>query len=314
MKVAAPTYSLKSSPFFRLRTKAKLAELLGVDRPSLLKAVGEKNSGMYREWVTRPKYPKSRHPILQHKPRRIQEPVGSLLALQERLHSLLSRIELPDYLHSARKGRSYRTNAAAHGSAGAAFRIDIKRFYESAQDTYVHRFFKDALECSPDVAHILTEIACFRRRLPTGSPLSPLISYHAYAPMFGEIAAVAHSIGATMTVYIDDIVLSGGAVAGGHVQQCADILRKYDLLGHKIEYFGKEQTRVITGLSVRDGRLGVTNKRHRKIRALREEFTRETDPVEKRRYGASLLGLLRESSSIDPSMLPIARRFEGELK
>lgn len=313
MNPRRPCYPVGASPFFRLRTKAKLAELLGTDRTNLLRAIGEKSSGAYREWETRAKYPRAKHPVLQHKPRRIQEPTGDLLLLQERLNTLLSRIELPEYLHSARKGRSYRSNASEHSERGAAFRIDIKRFYESAQDVYVQKFFLGVMQCSADVAHLLTEIACFRRRLPTGSPLSPLISFLAYAPMFDEIASIATSVGATMTVYVDDIVLSGGDVAGTHVHECASILRKYELIGHKIEYFHRDEIRVITGLTVDGKSLGVTNKRKRKIRALREELARETDAAEKRRYGASLLGLLRESSSIDPSMLLLASRLEAEI-
>jgi hypothetical protein len=131
--------------------------------------------------------------------------------------------------------------------------------------------------------------------------------------MFDEIASIATSVGATMTVYVDDIVLSGGDVAGTHVHECASILRKYELIGHKIEYFHRDEIRVITGLTVDGKSLGVTNKRKRKIRALREELARETDAAEKRRYGASLLGLLRESSSIDPSMLLLASRLEAEI-
>ncbi len=314
MRAVPAGHALNESPFFRLKNKAKLAELLGTDRKSLLLVVANKNKGTYREWDTAPRFPKSKHPDLQHKPRRIQEPTGALLHVQDRLNVLLSRIKLPDYLHSARKGRSYRTNAAKHIHAGDAFRIDIRRFYQSAQDVYVDRFFREVLECAPDVAHILTEIACFRRRLPTGSPLSPLISFLAYAPMFDEIYDLAISLGATMTVYVDDIVFSGGGTSGEHVHECGRILRKYELIGHKIEYFLDGQARVVTGLSVEAGRLGITKKRQRKIRALREEFERERDPVERRRYGDSLLGLLRESGGIDASMLPLAKKIEEKLR
>ena len=311
MKTQRNSYAFSASPFFRLRTKAKLAELLGVSRSALLQTVASKEAaGVYREWETRPKYPNSRHPVLKHKARRIQQPTGDLRELQDRLCELLARIDLPDYLHSARKGRSYRSNAIAHKGPGSAFRIDIKKFYESAQDRYVQRFFLDVMQCSPDVAHILTEVACFRRRLPTGSPLSPLISFLAYAPMFNRLNAIATSVGARMTVYVDDVVFSGISVSGDLIPPCMAIFREFELIGHKVAFFSGAEEKVITGLAVTASGLGITNKRRRKIRALMEERQRATDPAERKLYSNSLIGLLRESSSIEPSFLALARTVE----
>ncbi|WP_411888309.1 reverse transcriptase family protein [Hydrocarboniphaga effusa] len=298
-----------------MKTKAKLAVLLGVTKTELVKiskSTKLAGSGAYKEWETRPKFPNSKHPALVHKSRKIQEPVGLLRDVQDRASQLLSRINLPEYLHSARKGHSYRTNAAVHDGPGCAFRIDIKRFYESAQDTYVQRFFLERLECSPDVAHILTEITCFRRRLPTGSPLSPLISYFAYAAMFDRLAELANSVGARMTVYVDDVVFSGTNVTGDLIPACVKIMRDFELIGHKILFYSLGEERVVTGLSVSPSGIGVTNKRKRKLRALLEERALATDPEDKKLYTNSLIGLLRESGSIDPAYLPLARKFEME--
>lgn len=267
--------------------------------------------GIYKEWVTEPKYPFSSHPVLAHKPRNIQQPLGDLREVQNRVQTLLSRIELPTYLHSARKSKSYRTNAAAHLTSGAAFRIDIKKFYESASDVYVQKFFQARLKCSPDVSHFLTEIVCFRRRLPTGSPISPIISFFAYAEMFDQINEMAKKNKLSMTLYVDDIFLSGDGLEGKMVADVAKILRKYDLIGHKVAFYKPNKTRVITGVAVTNKTLSITHKRKRKIRALMEEMRSTTDPVIRATYKSSLIGLLRECSTFNSHYKAFANAVEG---
>ncbi|GHS71080.1 hypothetical protein EKTHUN627_18790 [Enterobacter kobei] len=49
--------------------------------------------------------------------RKIQEPIPQLKAVHKKIGVLLSRIELPPYLHSGRKKHSTLTNAKAHKQA-----------------------------------------------------------------------------------------------------------------------------------------------------------------------------------------------------
>jgi hypothetical protein len=154
--------------------------------------------------------------------------------VQRRLADLLSRLALPDYLHSTGKGCSYRTNAQCHQGSGRAFRIDIRKFYQNVHDAYVLRFFRDRMECSADVAHLLTELTCYQRHLPTGSPLSPVMSFLAYWQMFDELNDIAKSADLVMTVYVDDVVMSGPNAKGTLIPICKKIIKKYSLRGHKI--------------------------------------------------------------------------------
>ncbi|ALN79458.1 reverse transcriptase family protein [Lysobacter antibioticus] len=229
---------------------------------------------------------------------------------QRRLNSLLSRIELPDYLHSARKGRSYRTNAAAHSSAGRAIKVDIRQFYRSINDSYIHAFFRDVMECSPDVTHILTELASFERYLPTGSSLSPIVSFFAYWPMFDKLNSVASSVGAQMTVYVDDVVISGPGVSGSLIPICKRIMKDHGLRGHKVAYYHSGKTRVVTGVAVSPRGLSIPNKRLMKIRALRQEMDAAVDPATKALYKQAVLGQLREGSPLDPSFRTYSQAIE----
>src|SRR4051812_29293602 len=63
------------------------------------------------------------------KARAIQWPKRRLQAVHARVHTLLSRVEVPAYLYSAVKGKSYVSNAAAHDPMMPTVKIDIKKFF-----------------------------------------------------------------------------------------------------------------------------------------------------------------------------------------
>lgn len=303
-------YCQNQSPLFKLRSKKRLAQLLRVSVDDLQKL---STTGSYKLWITKPKYPGATHPSLAHKPRAIQEPKGRLAQAQKRIANLLARISLPDYLHSARKGRSYRTNALAHRGPHPAFRIDVEKFYESARNKHVFRFFRDELECSPDVSHILTSIACYETKLPTGSALSPILSFFAYRRMFDEINQLARAVDATMTVYVDDIVVSGAGATGHLIPLIKAVLKKYGLRGHKIVQWRRGDTKVITGMAIRDGQLRIPNKRWRKIRGLLSEYQRTDSHEDKAMYKSALLGQLREAGGLHAGFVDLARQLERDL-
>ncbi|MFM8330833.1 MAG: reverse transcriptase family protein, partial [Candidatus Methylumidiphilus sp.] len=231
---------------------------------------------------------------------------------QDRHTDLLTRIETTEYLFSAKKGRSYLSNAQSHIGSGQAIRIDIKAFYQNAKDRYVRRFFRDDMQCNPDVAHILTELICWNGCLPTGSPVSPIISFFAYRPMFDELHALALSIGAIMTVYVDDIVFSGENVEGTIIPKAKEIIKSHGLHGHKISFYRKNQPRVVTGVAVfPGGPLRIPHKRLRKIRVLEREFYSSIRPDEREIYRKALMGQYREGSRLEPGFLNKAKRLEN---
>src|SRR3546814_10238221 len=66
--------------------------------------------------------------------------------------------------------------------------------------------------CRADVAGILGDLCTFEGHLPTGSPLSPILAYYSYHDMWAEIAAFCTAKGYTLTVYVDDVTISGAKV------------------------------------------------------------------------------------------------------
>lgn len=309
MKRNFENYPITQSPLYRLKTKRKLAEILFTSVKVITAISVEK---VYRCWDTKSKYP-SDAVELRHKPRQVEQPSPGLAVLQRRAHDLLSRIELPEYLHSARKGRSYVGNALSHTGSGRAVRIDVRKFYRSASDKHIWLFYKETLKCSPDVAHLLTELTSYNRHIPTGSPLSPIISFFAYKPMFDALNALAAEIDAKMTVYIDDIVISGDSVDGKLIPKCKRVIKEFDLRGHKVAFFRKGAVRVITGAAVTSSGISLPHKRQRKIRALERELLKSNSTELRLLYLKAIVGQYREAKIFDSRFVAKAQSYADQL-
>lgn len=108
-------YKERESPFFRLRSKAKLASLLYVSERKL-KALTKANN----LYVTFPRRKASGGFRIINAPRE------DLKKVQARIASLLQRIAPPNFLYAPVAGRSYVDNAAAHLAAKSICLLDIE--------------------------------------------------------------------------------------------------------------------------------------------------------------------------------------------
>jgi hypothetical protein len=112
-------YTEKDSPFFRLRTKKKLADLLFTSTAKL-KAITQE-CGLYLAFQK----PKKNGGGM----RDIEAPRHDLKRLQKRIAELLQRIAPPDYLFAPVGGRSYVDNAGRHLGARAFRLLDLQDFF-----------------------------------------------------------------------------------------------------------------------------------------------------------------------------------------
>lgn len=74
------------------------------------------------------------------KARKIQKPLEKLELVHTRIASLLSRIALPEYLHSGKKKCSNVTNAKAHLNNEKMMTTDIKAFFPSTTRGMIFSF------------------------------------------------------------------------------------------------------------------------------------------------------------------------------
>lgn len=284
-------HHLKQSPFYKLKTKKKLADLLGQSLHDLQSLAKSNNN--YNTYSLSPKT-KLDHPYFLRKERHVQEVRPHLKRVHERILDLLKRISPPAYLHSATKGRSYRTNAEAHLSNAIIYKVDIKSFYESVSFGRVYHFFHSIMECSKDVAHLLTRLCVYNRHLPTGSCLSPILSFWVNISMFRSLAKYSKKHAFTMTLYIDDLTFSGDKITKGQCFEIDKIIASYGYKPHKQKHYANQKAKVVTGLALCGDRLDIPNKRRGKIRVLLEAIAREKNADKKTDLCNSIVGMTYE--------------------
>ena len=255
-------HNARDSQFFRLMSRKKLASLLFISQRKLQALALEqdlyfkfnkpKSSGGYRE---------------------INAPRDDLKAVQARIADLLQRLSPPDYLFAPVSGRSYVDNAAVHLGADSARLLDIEDFFPSCTGNKVIWFFRTWMQCSPDVAKIIKEIVTHEDSLPQGSPCSPILAYLCYVDMWDEISNIVRNAGCTLSVYADDLTISGKIVPEVTIWKIKKTLRRH---GHRYQ-INKERKKFIkpseiTGVILNHNKLDTPNRLHKKLYEIRREL------------------------------------------
>lgn len=267
-------YTLKDSPFYRLRTRRKLAAILQVSPQALIATLKEEQP-YQRRWKHKTD---KKLPMLKEEPplgeanhyRPIDIPFSDLKILQSRIATLLSRVTPPDWLFSPCKGRSYVDNAARHKGARAFWLLDIKDYFPSCTAQKLAHFFQADLQCSPDVGAILVQIATHRSCLPQGSPCSPILAYFCNLQMWSEIETIVEARGLTHSVYADDITVSGSIIYKVDIWNIKKSIRKH---GFQISK-EKEVSLIngpadVTGAIIDGSRLKLPNRQLKRLFELR---------------------------------------------
>ena len=201
MKRRHKRYPKHDSFLFRIRTKKILLRALLITNLEL-KIILKNGNNNYRKIINNGRV--CQVPINR-------ENGASLYKLHARIANLLSSIETPEYLFSSSRGKGYIDNARFHleNCNKRMVKLDIKKFFPSVKFSHIINFFKKSMECSHDVSTILAKLIVFNDFLPTGSPLSDRVSYFAHQDMFDEINKKAGDLGCKMSLWVDDIVISG---------------------------------------------------------------------------------------------------------
>lgn len=289
-------YPISQSPLYGLGSKQRLAKVIGIGRQEL-EALAELADN-YNAWTL----PQKERDVLAGfppgKPRNIQQPKPLLADVQSRIAILLGRIERPDFVYSAMKGLSYVHNARAHMNPHRAAKVDIKNFYPSVKQRSVKKFFERDLKCAADVAHLLARLCCADGALPTGSAVSPVLSYFACGPMFHRIREIARQHELEFTLYVDDMVFSGVRADRSLTRAVVAELKRHGFVGHKISHFRPNEAKIITGVAVHADRIDIPFKRQKRIRLFEQAFFGSEEPRKIRILGATLLGQYREGERL----------------
>ena len=309
-------------PLFKLQSKKKLFALLGI-RNSKVFSKQNKISSLTMPYVDVPK------------PRLI-EPSNSqnLKQAQKIIKNALQKINIPSYVFSGVKGKSYAGNAKYHLGVVNVFQTDLTAFFPNTKRDKVYRFFLDELQTSPDVAEILTNITTIdinktncdksaivsfltsknvkrMNHLISGSPTSTILAYFANHVMFDEIYNYANKQGVKMTVYVDDITFSSSnKISSKFKKSVLSIIRKH---GHmvslkKTESKDKRMAKCITGVIITpQGNIAVKNSlRHKTIIALRRY--KENPTIENKNVLRGYVNAARQvENGIYPSIMKLLK-------
>jgi hypothetical protein len=281
-------YTLEQSPFYKLESKAKLNKILGITMDLL--NYFRSSTVKYHEFKI--KINKYGFDILPEKQRLIEASNPALKQCQKRISDLLCRIQPPNYLYNPVKGRSSISNAAQHKDSRVVRCLDIKKYFPSSKDVRVYWFFNKVMKCSDDIAAILTKIATYNGHLPTGSPLSPIMSYFAHYDMWENIAALCAAENCILTVYMDDITISGVKVSEKLTSDIKKAISHVGLKHHKTKenhYIDKPAT--VTGVIIDKGKLKVPYDKMKKLMSLVNDIKSTTlTKAERLKLNSQILG------------------------
>jgi Reverse transcriptase (RNA-dependent DNA polymerase) len=284
-------YELDQSPFYCLRSQAKLAKLLWVGRDKLKSLTQSDYLFDCEENISTD----------SGKIRLLEKPRPDLKRVQKQIEDILKRIKCPNYLHNPKKGCSYISNAKVHVNANVVRILDIEKYFLSTPARRVYWFFHKKMKCSPDVAGILTKLLTFKDHLPTGSPSSPLLSYFAHMDMWEAINEIVERENCNLSVYMDDINISGDHVSDRLIWEVKKQLYRHGLRSNnkKEKHYAGNQSRRITGVIITSkGELKVPNRQHLKMHKIRKLLYSADKPEVQKKLIQRLKGMEAQAKQI----------------
>lgn len=197
------------------KTKPDLASILGVSAAFL-------TNTLYRSGVK--SYVDSHYhqfdiPKKSGGIRSISAPSDQLKDLQSRLSDLLldckTVIHFDDEVkctlsHGFEREKSIVTNARIHRGKKNVLNLDLEDFFGSFNFGRVRGFFisNKNFKLDPHIATVIAQIACYKNKLPQGSPCSPVIANLITNHLDIKLSKLAKRNGCSYTRYADDITFS----------------------------------------------------------------------------------------------------------
>lgn len=203
------------------------------------------------------------------KMREINDPSPKLKAMQRKILVQLKRLDLPEWIFSGVKSRSYIDNAKYHLGAPYMVKIDIEKFYPNCRSIRAYQLFVNGFKTSTDIAGILTKLLTYKQSFPTGTPTSQMIAFLAYNDMFCEMEQKASERGYRFSLFIDDITFSSSTeIPREFIKDIEAVLNKYghSLNMRKVKTYYSTQDKLVTGAVVtRDSKMAVPNRQRQLI-------------------------------------------------
>ncbi|MGF7155550.1 reverse transcriptase family protein [Novosphingobium gossypii] len=248
-------YELADSPWTKKLTQRDLAVLLGTTKDRLEALVRDHENYVHR-----------RDEDIKGKLRKLAIPRGKLRAVHERLKGHLNKIKQPPYLYSPRKGRGQRDNAFLHASSVQVLKVDIRQFYPQTTVEDIWRWAHYTVGMREDVAGLFAKLVAIDRKMPFGSPISPVLTSLIHRPMFDRVYQLVREAGFEMSLYVDDLTISGQGITGEFLAAVRSEIRSGGFNTHKIAFLEAARPVVITGVPIAGKRVLAPTALHQRLR------------------------------------------------
>lgn len=300
--MASRGYAIDQSPIYKLSSKRKLATILQVEYASLLHS---------KEWTN---YTVSEIEKGSGGFRTIYDPCRELKQVQRRIKNLLSRISIPNWVFSGRKGVCHVDNGKHHEHSVYFIQSDLHAFYDSCSRERVYRLFKDRFKCSSDVSALLSDLTTLTLQdgstvIPTGSPCAQLVAFFAYQDMFNELHNLARNHGCKFSLYVDDLTFSSKIPFSNPAVFKKKLLQIVKRYGHslslsKTAYRSADETKIVTGVAItKEGVSVIPNKlRYKIVQGTAQSCAGDTSTA------LSTLGRISSARMIESHAFPEAER------
>ncbi|MGW8137760.1 reverse transcriptase family protein (plasmid) [Sphingomonas zeae] len=248
-------YPIDASMWAQNPTQQDVASLLGMTKDQLEAIVRDKE-----------RYTSRRVLEINGKTRNLAVPTGLLRRVHERIKFQLNKVKQPDYLCSPRKGVGQRDNAERHADGVQLLKIDIRQFYPRTMQEDIWRWAHYTMGIRDDVAGLIAKLVAIDGRMPFGSPVSPVLTTLVHRPMFDQISDLCRARALTMSLWVDDLTISGSEISGDVITEIRQIIRQGGFETHKIEHLTTARPVNITGVPIAGGRVRAPQSLHRRIR------------------------------------------------
>lgn len=149
--------------------------------------------------------------LIKGKSRNLVKPRSDYKALLKKIDCGLKTYPLPKYFFGSPKGVSQIDCARVHISSPYILKLDLKAYYPSTGHRRVQGAFS-MVTGDPKLSSLLTRLCTYNYQLPQGYPTSQTIAELILIPLSKRLFALCKEYGLKLTIYIDDIVISGSKI------------------------------------------------------------------------------------------------------
>jgi Reverse transcriptase (RNA-dependent DNA polymerase) len=230
-----------------IKTVEHLYHRLGFGKDSIDHLLANKD----HHYIPRPK---------ETKPGKIR-PIVQLSDLAKKVLKAINRLfqnELshPVYVHGGIRKRNTKSNAEPHTGCECLVKLDIKDFFPSITPKLVRDALIKHTGVTPEVASLFTDLSTHEDKLITGSPSSTIIATIVIREATEELLKITKKLGAKLTVYVDDVSISGPSLIANSVNLFRATIEHSGVVIHpkKIRVInGNGKKKYVTGARVDNG-------------------------------------------------------------